>query len=66
MTRADLQQTLLGALGAKVETGRAVVGYHSTDGRVRVRMADGDKVDAELLVGADGLHSAVRRAMRGD
>ncbi len=66
MTRADLQQTLLGALGAKVETGRAVVGYQSTDARVRVRMADGDKVDAELLVGADGLHSAVRRAMRGD
>lgn len=66
MTRAKLQQVLLGALGTTVETGRAVVSYQSIPSGVRVRMADGEEVDAELLVGADGLHSTVRRAMRGD
>ena len=66
MTRTGLQQTLLAALGATVETGRAVAGYNSTPGGVRVRLADGEELDAELLIGADGLHSAVRQAMRGD
>jgi 2-polyprenyl-6-methoxyphenol hydroxylase-like FAD-dependent oxidoreductase len=66
MTRANLQQALLKALGTTVETGSTVVSYQSIPGGVRVRLADGKEVDAELLVGADGLHSAVRRAMRGD
>jgi 2-polyprenyl-6-methoxyphenol hydroxylase-like FAD-dependent oxidoreductase len=66
MTRAKLQQTLLEALGTTVETGRAVASYQPTPGGVVVQLADGEKVDAELLVGADGLHSAVRRAMRGE
>src|SRR5436190_7342030 len=66
MTRANLQQALIEALGTSVETGRAVQSYQSRPGGVRVRMADGEEVEAELLVGADGLHSSVRRAMRGD
>jgi 2-polyprenyl-6-methoxyphenol hydroxylase-like FAD-dependent oxidoreductase len=66
MTRAALQRTLLEGLAARVETGRAVAGYDSTWTGVRVHMGDGEKIDAELLVGADGLHSAVRRAMRGE
>jgi 2-polyprenyl-6-methoxyphenol hydroxylase-like FAD-dependent oxidoreductase len=66
MTRANLQQALFTALGTTVETGRAVVSYQSLPNRVRVRLADGEEVDAELLVGADGLRSAVRRVMRGD
>jgi 2-polyprenyl-6-methoxyphenol hydroxylase-like FAD-dependent oxidoreductase len=32
---------------------------------VRARLANGATIDADLLVGADGLHSAIRRAMRG-
>src|SRR5258705_6849072 len=66
MTRAKLQQVLLGALGTTVETGRAVVSYQSIPSGVRVRTADGEEVGAELLVGADGLHSTVRREMRVD
>jgi 2-polyprenyl-6-methoxyphenol hydroxylase-like FAD-dependent oxidoreductase len=65
MTRANLQQALLKVLGTTVETGRTV-SYQSIAGGVRVCLADGEEIDAELLVGADGLHSAVRRAMRGD
>jgi 2-polyprenyl-6-methoxyphenol hydroxylase-like FAD-dependent oxidoreductase len=66
MTRSSLQQALIEALGTSVETGRAVQSYQSKADGVRVRMADGEAVEAELLVGADGLHSSVRRAMRGD
>ena len=66
MSRWSLQQALLDALGSRVETGRRVTGYDTRDNRVRVELLDGDRIDAELLVGADGLHSSVRRAMRGD
>ena len=66
MTRTNLQRALIEALGTSVETGRAIQSYQSRPGGVRVRMADGEEVEAELLVGADGLHSSVRRAMRGD
>src|ERR1051325_5046765 len=65
MTRSNLQQALIEALGTSVETGRAVESYQSRPGGVHVRMADGEEVEAELLVGADGLRSSVRRAMRG-
>jgi 2-polyprenyl-6-methoxyphenol hydroxylase-like FAD-dependent oxidoreductase len=66
MTRANLQQALIEELGTTVQTGRAVIGYKSTPRSVRVGMAEGEEVEAELLVGADGLRSSVRRAMRGD
>src|SRR5215510_13923053 len=66
MKRANLHQTLLAALSTSFEAGRAVVGYEARPRGVRISLEDGEKVDAELLVGADGLHSAVRRAMRGD
>ncbi|MDB6041076.1 MAG: auaG [Verrucomicrobiales bacterium] len=66
MTRANLQQALIEELGTTVQTGRAVVDYQSTSSGVRVRMADGEEIEAELLVGADGLRSSVRRAMRGN
>ena len=66
MSRTSLQQALLGALAGRVETGRDVVGYTQHPRGVRVELADGTGLDADLLVGADGLHSAVRRCMRGD
>jgi 2-polyprenyl-6-methoxyphenol hydroxylase-like FAD-dependent oxidoreductase len=66
MSRWKLQEALLAALGSPVETGRRVTGYDARDNRVRVEFLDGERCDADLLVGADGLHSAVRRAMRGD
>ena len=65
MARADLQSVLLAALAAPVQTGRAVRGYRSRAGGVVVELEDGGEVEADLLVGADGLHSRVRQVMRG-
>ena len=66
MSRTRLQQVLIDALGCAVETGRTVSGYEQAGAGVRVRFEDGAVVDGTLLVGADGLHSRVRRAMLGD
>jgi 2-polyprenyl-6-methoxyphenol hydroxylase-like FAD-dependent oxidoreductase len=65
MARSDLQAVLLRALGTPVQTGRTVRSYRARRGGVVVELEDGAEVKADLLVGADGLHSAVRRLMRG-
>ncbi|MFD9685099.1 FAD-dependent oxidoreductase [Kitasatospora sp. NPDC059088] len=66
-TAADrhvLRQLLLAGLGDRVEFGRAVVGYRErADGRVEARFADGTGVLGDLLVGADGVGSAVRQQL---
>jgi 2-polyprenyl-6-methoxyphenol hydroxylase-like FAD-dependent oxidoreductase len=66
LARADLQMALLAALKVDVHLGRPVVGYENTSNGVRVHLSTGETIDAELLVGADGLHSTVRLLMRGD
>jgi 2-polyprenyl-6-methoxyphenol hydroxylase-like FAD-dependent oxidoreductase len=71
MARSVLQAVLLDALGAgapsrdSVQTGKCVRGYRARPGGVIVELEGGGSVDADLLVGADGLRSAVRQAMRG-
>jgi salicylate hydroxylase len=51
--------------GARVVTGRrlATADPHAGDGVARARFADGDDVEADLLVGADGIWSATREAV---
>jgi len=49
-----------------VRLGRECVGFDDDGTGVTVRFADGTSERASLLVGADGLHSAVRRALLGD
>ena len=44
-----------------VHTGRAVRTYRARPGGLLVELDDGIEVKADLLVGADGLHSTVRR-----
>ena len=65
MARTELQQALLEPIAAHVECGRAVVDYAQDGDGVRVTCGDGSEVRADALIGADGLHSAVRARMRG-
>ncbi|MEY9872739.1 2-polyprenyl-6-methoxyphenol hydroxylase-like FAD-dependent oxidoreductase [Streptacidiphilus sp. MAP12-33] len=61
--RRTLREVLGTGLADRIHHGRAVTGY-AVDGQgVQVRFADGDTARADLLVGADGVHSAVRRQL---
>lgn len=65
--RARLHETLLAAVGSGVvRTGVRVARYEQQDGHVTVVCDDGERLDTDLLVGADGLHSVVRAQLVGD
>jgi 2-polyprenyl-6-methoxyphenol hydroxylase-like FAD-dependent oxidoreductase len=59
--RRLLRQILQARLGGVLETGAEVIGYEETDDGVTVRLADGRTEEGDVLVGADGIRSAVRR-----
>jgi 2-polyprenyl-6-methoxyphenol hydroxylase-like FAD-dependent oxidoreductase len=67
VTRPDLEAALREHLPAAVELrfGAELVGLRDGPDGVRVELADGATLDADLLVGADGIHSAVRRLLFG-
>ncbi|WP_238014378.1 FAD-dependent monooxygenase [Dactylosporangium sp. AC04546] len=64
--RADLHRLLADRLpqGA-VRLGRRLVSHADDGERVRLTFADGTTAQADVLVGADGVHSIVRRALLG-
>src|SRR5262249_59667976 len=69
--RGELQMILLGAaqrmLGADgIKFGRRIAGFEQTGSKVTARFIDGETAEADLLVGADGIHSAVRAAFYPD
>ncbi len=62
--RRVLRQVLLGGLDKIVEFGRDLSHYTElADGTVRASFTDGSTTTADLLVGADGVNSAVRRQL---
>ena len=62
--RADLQSVLAGALRpGTLHLGRRCVGVDASGPRPSVRFDDGASVEADLVVGADGLRSVVRGAV---
>jgi FAD-dependent urate hydroxylase len=64
--RADLHELLLEAAGdVPIRVGRAVDRITQRNGTVSVECRDGAGGDYDLVVGADGIHSAVRRLMFG-
>ncbi len=63
--RADLHRALMEAADCPVRLGAAVTGFEVDGAGVRVSFADGGHASADLLIGADGYHSAVRRQLAG-
>jgi salicylate hydroxylase len=67
--RADLHQALADAVYAlspnAIHLGEKVEGVRQTGGKVEVTTVQGNVYEADLLIGADGVHSRVRRALFG-
>lgn len=49
--------------GVEISYGKSVESIHDDGTRVQVNTTDGDGREYDLLIGADGIHSTVRRAM---
>jgi salicylate hydroxylase len=65
--RADLVQMLFDAVPAEAKRLNArCVGVSQDDDGVEVTLQTGEKVRGSALVGCDGIHSAVRKHLRGE
>ena len=65
--RADLHALLVSAVPAnRIRLNARVAEVVQRDDHVEVRLADGEVIACDVLVGADGIHSAVRKAVFGD
>jgi len=61
MHRADFVELLSNALpGGIVHCGHRCTGFHEEDGAARVSFANGSTIEADLVIGADGIHSALQ------
>jgi FAD-dependent urate hydroxylase len=66
VARTDLQTLLLEAFGPEdVHLGRACVGVEQDQDTATAIFESGDRVSGDLVVGADGVHSAVRAYVVG-
>jgi 2-polyprenyl-6-methoxyphenol hydroxylase-like FAD-dependent oxidoreductase len=65
--RADLQQTLLDALGDEsvIELGASAREFVDGEDRIEVTFEDGRTASGDVLIGADGFNSAIRRQTAG-
>ncbi|MGW2476173.1 FAD-dependent monooxygenase [Streptomyces sp. NPDC001665] len=63
--RSDLHGILRDAVTAPIVTGAEVTGYTEHADGVSLHFADGTSEDGDLLIGADGVNSAVRAGLLG-
>lgn len=59
--RRTLRAILRARLGDSFHPGQAVTSYQETPDKVTVTLADGTTAEGDVLVGADGIRSAVRK-----
>ena len=65
--RADLQSTLLHALPPSwIKLGYRLVGYETLGDKIVARFGQREEIEADFLIGADGIHSRCRRRIAGD
>ena len=66
MHRADLQMLLLERVPEQhVHTGKSCVEAGTNSDSAFARFADGSTIEADVVIGADGIHSAVRDSLFG-
>jgi salicylate hydroxylase len=63
--RADFQQLLAGKVKQVIRLNSRVAGFEETAAGVRVRLTNGETASGDLLIGADGVKSAVRAQIAG-
>jgi 2-polyprenyl-6-methoxyphenol hydroxylase-like FAD-dependent oxidoreductase len=63
--RSDLHNILRSELTAPVITGAEATGYTQHTNGVTLHLADGTSQDGDLLIGADGIRSAIRTQLLG-
>jgi salicylate hydroxylase len=64
--RADLLEVLAGALRTtQIRFGARCIGVGGGERAAAARFADGSAIEADIVVGADGIHSVVRNALFG-
>ncbi|MGX5774977.1 FAD-dependent monooxygenase [Methylorubrum zatmanii] len=67
LRRADLMRLLaLGLPPDDLRRDRGIAAFHQKDGGVAVTLTDGGVEAGGLLVGADGVHSTIRRGLFGE
>ena len=67
LLRPDLYRRLLEAMPAGVlQTGREVLRLDQDETSARLHMSDGEVLEVDVVVGADGIDSLVRRTLWGD
>ena len=64
--RRTFSQLLMAGLDDVLHHDRGVEDFDAGDGGVRAKLSDGSTVDGDVLVGADGVGSAVRRRLLPD
>lgn len=65
VARTDLQQLLLDAYGAEVKLGAKCIGVEENEKSVTAIFESGERVTGDLLIAADGIHSALRTYVLG-
>ena len=66
MHRGDLHAALASAAGDVVMLGAKAEGYDDRGDAVTLRLADGRELRGRAVIGADGLHSAIRTQLLGE
>ncbi len=67
LPRGDLAEAIFDDVKDRIDTrfGDTIAAVEQDDARVACRLASGSSIDADLLIGADGLHSKIRELVFG-